>query len=122
MPSITVGDNTVEVPADKRLVLAIEQDLGIDILHRCGGYAQCTTCRVSVGEGEPETMTAAELQRLEAGELLGEYRLSCQLLCDNDMTVTPAFTLEESEFDGPGDTPEDQITPEPEWGTRPTGE
>ena len=122
MPNITVGDQTVEVAADRRLVLAIEQDLGINILHRCGGYAQCTTCRVSISNGEPQTMTAAEQQRLEASELLGEYRLSCQLLCDHDMTVEPAFIVEESDFDEPGDTPEDHITPEPEWGTRPTGE
>ena len=36
-----------EAPAGKKLVLALE-DAGIDILHRCGGNARCTTCRVEI--------------------------------------------------------------------------
>ena len=40
-----------EVPAGKKLVLAIE-DAGVDILHRCGGNARCTTCRVELLEGD----------------------------------------------------------------------
>ena len=44
-----------EAPAGKKLVLALE-DAGIDILHRCGGNARCTTCRVEVLEGDPGEM------------------------------------------------------------------
>ena len=44
MPKLTVeGFNAVEVEDGKRLVLAIEQDAGVDILHACGGNARCTT-------------------------------------------------------------------------------
>lgn len=115
MPRVTVEDQSAVVPEGKRLVLAIEQDAGIDILHRCGGYAQCTTCRVTFQEGEPERMTAAEKERLEAREIVGEFRLSCQVLVTTDMTVEPAMRVSTTDFDEPGDTPETEITPEAEW-------
>ena len=87
MPKLTVeGYGTFEVPADKRLVLAIEQDAKVDIMHACGGNARCTTCRVEFIEGEPTRMTVAEKERLTARALTG-VRLSCQILCDHDMTV-----------------------------------
>ena len=41
-----------EAPDGKKLVLVLE-DAGIDILHRCGGNARCTTCRVEILEGDP---------------------------------------------------------------------
>jgi ferredoxin len=69
------------------LVLAIEEDAGVDILHRCGSYAKCTTCRIEYLEGEPEKMTRAEVEVLESRDLLGQVRLCCQALCDHDMKV-----------------------------------
>jgi ferredoxin len=81
MPKLEVeGVGTFEVPQNKRLVLAIEEDAGVDILHRCGSYARCTTCRIEYLEGEPEKMTRAELEVLEKRNLLGQVRLSCQTL------------------------------------------
>ena len=56
----------VDVADNKRLVLAIEQDAKVDILHACGGNARCTTCRVEFIEGEPSAMTAAEKERLSS--------------------------------------------------------
>jgi len=54
MPTLTVeGFTPVDVESGKRLVLAIEQDAGVDILHACGGNARCTTCRVEFISGEP---------------------------------------------------------------------
>lgn len=51
MPILTVlGLGTYEVELGKKLVLALE-DNGVGILHRCGGKAKCTTCRVEVLEG-----------------------------------------------------------------------
>jgi len=56
MPTVTVeGENSFEVEEGKKLVLAVE-DAGIDILHRCGGNARCTTCRVQVVSGDPGPM------------------------------------------------------------------
>jgi ferredoxin len=58
MPKLEVeGVGAFEVPENKRLVLAIEEDAGVDILHRCGSYARCTTCRIEYLEGEPDVMT-----------------------------------------------------------------
>ena len=115
MPTITVkGEKSFEVDGHERLVLALE-DNGIDILHRCGGYAKCTTCRVEFHEGEPARMTKAERERLEQRELLGDVRLSCQILCEHDMSVTPVNRLHETELDDAGPRPKNDITPEPEW-------
>src|SRR3989442_13826028 len=111
MPKLTVeGSATVDVPAGKRLVLAIEQDARVDVLHACGGNARCTTCRVEFVSGEPSKMTAAEKERL-AAKGLGGGRLSCQILCDHDMTVRAISRLEGSGRPDPGSTPEETITP-----------
>ena len=115
MPRLTVdGYGTFDVPADKRLVLAIEQDAGVDILHACGGNARCTTCRVEFIDGEPSAMTVAEKERLAARELSG-VRLSCQILCDHDMAVRAISRLEGSGRPDPGKTPEPIITPPAQW-------
>jgi ferredoxin len=116
MPKLEVkGVGEFDIEYGKRLVLAIEQEAGVDILHRCGGQARCTTCRVEYLEGEPEKMTKAELEVLRKKELLGEARLSCQAIVDHDMKVRPLMTVSTSGLDGPGPKPQPKITPEPEW-------
>jgi ferredoxin len=115
MSKLTVeGYGTFEVPADKRLVLAIEQDAKVDIMHACGGNARCTTCRVEFIAGEPSAMTVAEKQVLTAKGLSG-VRLSCQMLCDHDMAVRAISRLEGTGRPDPGRTPEPVITPPPQW-------
>src|SRR6516165_3910323 len=88
MPIVTVlGEQPIEVDAGKKLVLAIE-DAGIDILHRCGGNARCTTCRVQIVEGQPTPMQELERERLAQESSLGpDIRLSCQIRIDADLTV-----------------------------------
>src|SRR5437588_11218648 len=96
MPKLTVeGFRTVEVPAGKRLVLAIEQDAHVDVLHACGGNARCTTCRVEFIAGEPSTMTVAEKTMLAAKGVTG-VRLSCPIACQGDMSVRAISRLEGS--------------------------
>jgi ferredoxin len=115
MPTLTVESyGTFEVPDGKRLVLAIEQDAGVDILHACGGNARCTTCRVEFIDGEPSRQTVAERDRLAARELTG-VRLSCQIVCDHDMTVRAISRLEGSGRPDPGGPPNPTITPPAEW-------
>lgn len=81
------GPIETEAPAGKKLVLALE-DAGIDILHRCGGNARCTTCRVEVLEGEPGEMGELERNRLAVeAELAPNVRLSCQIRVDSDLHV-----------------------------------
>ena len=118
MPKLTVdGAGTFDVPQGKRMVLALEQDAGIDQLHACGGRARCTTCRVEFIDGEPETMTVAEKTRLAEKGLTG-VRLSCQILCDHDMSVRAISRLEGSGRPDPGPTPQPDIEPPPEWTTK----
>lgn len=115
MPKLTVeGFGTFDVPQGKRLVLAIKEDAGVDVLHACGGNARCTTCRVEFIEGEPAAMTVAEKERLAARALTG-VRLSCQIACDHDMTVRAISRLEGSGRPDPGSMPDDEITPPPQW-------
>ena len=115
MPKLTVeGFDTVDVEEGKRLVLAIEQDAHMDILHACGGNARCTTCRVEFIAGEPARMTKAEKTKMEERGLTG-VRLSCQIVCDHDMSVRAISRLEGSGRPDPGKTPEPTIQPPPEW-------
>ena len=71
----------------RKLVLALE-DAGIDILHRCGGNAKCTTCRVEVLAGDAGEMGEAERERLARETGLAEnIRLSCQVRVIDDLKV-----------------------------------
>jgi ferredoxin len=113
MPKLTVeGVGEFEVPQNKRLVLALEDEAGIDQLHACGGNARCTTCRVQFVAGEPAQMTVAEKTVLAARGLSG-VRLSCQMLCDHDMTVRAISRLAGSGRKDAGPRPADTIQPQP---------
>jgi ferredoxin len=115
MPKLTVeGVGEFEVPQDKRLVLALKEEAGIDQLHACGGKARCTTCRVEYVEGEPARMTVAERDVLAARGLSG-IRLSCQIQCEADMTVRAISRLEGSGRSDAGHQPAADIEPPPEW-------
>jgi ferredoxin len=112
MPKLTVeGFPTVDIEIGKRLVLAIKEDSGVDILHACGGNARCTTCRVEFLTGEPSSMTPAEKTKLEERNLSG-VRLSCQITCNQDMTVRAISRLAGSGRPDPGKTPEPTIQPQ----------
>ena len=119
MPKLTVenvGDYDVE--AGKRLVLALSQDAGVDQLHACGGNARCTTCRVEFVEGEPGKMTQAEKDCLEARGLAG-VRLSCQVLCEQDMVVRAISRLEGSGRADAGSPVSEELEPSPpNWVSR----
>ncbi len=91
MPKIQAETATglveTEATVGKKLVLAIE-DAGVDILHRCGGNARCTTCRVEILEGEPGEMGELEKNRLAVeAELAPNIRLSCQIHVQSDLKV-----------------------------------
>lgn len=119
MPKLNVeGVGEFEIPAGKRLVLALTDDVGIDQLHACGGNARCTTCRVEFLAGEPDQMTVAEKNVLAARGLSG-VRLSCQILCDHDMGVRAISRFEGSGRKDAGGRPTDELNPQPvEWTTK----
>jgi len=69
----------------RKLVLCLE-DNGIDILHRCGGNARCTTCRVKIISGEVDEMSDAERAILSTkADLPPNTRLSCQIRLSGDI-------------------------------------
>lgn len=91
MPFVTAetaeGKRTIEDDAGKKLVLALEDD-GIDILHRCGGNARCTTCRVEILSGDPGPILEAEKNILETKSDISDHtRLSCQIRLKDDLHV-----------------------------------
>ena len=115
MPKLTVdGHGEFDVEQGRRLVLALVDDAGVDQLHACGGNARCTTCRVEFVAGEPTQRTAAEKQVCDERGLSG-VRLSCQIACENDMTVRIVSRLEGSGREDCGHRPADSIEPPPEW-------
>jgi ferredoxin len=91
MPNVTAetatGTVSFDAPAGKKLVLAIE-DNGIDILHRCGGNARCTTCRVEVLSDNVGERNDDEQAILSTKEGISDItRLSCQIRLSEDIHV-----------------------------------
>src|SRR5918999_1071581 len=81
------GAQAFEAEQGRKLVLAIE-DSGVDILHRCGGNAKCTTCRVEVLAGDPGEMRDPGRNRLALETGLAEnVRLSCQVRVADELHV-----------------------------------
>ncbi len=99
-----------------RLINAIS-DTGIDQLHSCGGQGRCTTCRVQFISGEPQQMTQVEHDQLLAKGIADQpgVRLSCQIICDQDMTITLISRLKGSTKKDCGPRPKDEIEPAPIW-------
>lgn len=120
MPKLTIDGATTDVPAGKRLVNALEDEGQIDQLHACGGHARCTTCRVEFVAGEPVKMTQAEKDVLTARGLIGQagLRLSCQILCEQDMSVKAISRFAGSGRKDVGGRPADAIEPPPVWTER----
>lgn len=115
MPILKIeGHGSHDVPEGQRLAAAIEA-CGVDIGHRCGGKARCTTCRVRFVENEPEVMTRAEYDKLVDRDLLGEVRLSCQIVVDRPMAVEPLMTVSEMGWDDPGPALAVEVEPEAAW-------
>ena len=108
MATIKAAGKTFEADDGTRLVNAIE-DGGVDILHRCGGHAKCTTCRVSFNSGEPSSYHANEKEKLESSGDMGNFRLSCHVLCEGEMDVDVLMTLSNSGLDDPGSRVADEI-------------
>lgn len=86
-----------EAEEGSKLAYVIEK-AGVDISHRCGGNARCTTCRVSFSSTEPE-MRTKEHGCLEEDGVLGQFRLSCQIPVDRDMDVKVLMRASEQGWD-----------------------
>ncbi len=109
------GASTYDVPADKRVVLALEDEAGLDQLHACGGVGKCTTCRVTVIDGLASPITGKEQETLKARELDGTpgLRLSCQMTMVGDLTLKAESRLQGSGRKDAGSRPADAVEPPP---------
>ncbi len=108
MATIIVNGKSFTAPDGKRLILALV-DEGIDILHRCGGNARCTTCRVTFNSGEPQSYHPREQAKLESSGNLGKFRLSCHILCEGTMDVNVLQSLASTGLPDPGPLPAAEI-------------
>jgi ferredoxin len=94
---VTANGQQFDVEEGAKLALAIEQH-GIDISHRCGGNARCTTCRVEFLSPEPP-MGDKEKDCLVEDGVLGQFRLSCQVRVHNDLEVKVLMLASEQGWD-----------------------
>ncbi len=126
MPKVTVVDFMGKVEKEftvekgtKLLKALIDQ--GVDLVHSCGGRAKCTTCRTLIDEGTPtrETQAQKELfaRKAQVNPIFSAPRifLSCQVLVEEDMKVSPSERFNHIIHDSIGRDTEDGITPEPVW-------
>ena len=104
------GKVSVESEKGRKLVLALE-DNGVDILHRCGGNARCTTCRVEVLSGDPGPIGEPEKAILATKSDLGDHtRLSCQVRIIDDLHIRVINQASVSGMDA-GPRPVEETTP-----------
>ena len=104
------GKVSIETEKDRKLVLALE-DNGVDILHRCGGNARCTTCRVEVLAGDPGPILDAEKAVLATKTDLGDHtRLSCQIRVMDDLQIRVINQVSVKGIDA-GPRPAEEPTP-----------
>ncbi len=110
MPRITAETATGTVAFDcdegRKLVLCIE-DNGVDILHRCGGNARCTTCRVEIVQGDPGPIGDAERDVMATKpDMTDHMRLSCQIRVIDDLHLKVINQASVAGID-PGTRPEE---------------
>jgi len=127
MPIVTVIDfmgevqKEITVESGTKLLKALI-DHETDVVHACGGNAKCTTCRVTIQKGVPTKKTQAQHDRFEKRIKAGATQydhpgvfLSCQVVVENDMTVSVSETFNSVIHDDHGKDTEDKITPDPVW-------
>ncbi len=100
------GTIAFDVEENRKLVLALE-DSGVDILHRCGGNAKCTTCRVEILSGDPGDIGESEKLILATKTDLNDHtRLSCQMRIIDDLHVKVVRQASVEGIDAGGRPPE----------------
>src|SRR6266566_8059401 len=77
-----------EVAVGTNLLQAAEQ-FGYELRHDCGGFANCSTCRVVIERGM-ENLSEIEFEEenmLDVAELVTPHRLACQAKVHGDVVV-----------------------------------
>src|SRR5213593_4872451 len=87
-------------------VLRAAHDAGIDVTATCGGRGRCTSCRVKFVAGAVPPPTIGDEVQLGDDQVREGYRLACQCVPTEAVTVQVAPPLEERAFQilgaGPG--------------------
>lgn len=88
-------DRDVSVEADDgQTILQAILKAGEEYMHACGGFCNCTTCRVKIEEGKENISEMQEdekntLRRFQGDEILeGPFRLSCQAKIHGDIKIS----------------------------------
>ncbi|MFW9835023.1 MAG: 2Fe-2S iron-sulfur cluster-binding protein [Candidatus Thorarchaeota archaeon] len=126
MPIVTVVDfmgevqKEITVESGIKLLKALIDET--EIVHECGGHAKCTTCRVTIRKGVPTKETQAQKERFERAINSGQSQfdhpavfLSCQVVVENDMTVSVSEEFNSVIHDSRGKDTEEKVTPDPVW-------
>ncbi|SRR5712692_9464820 len=79
-------------------ILKAAQAGGVDITATCGGRGRCTSCRVKFVAGAPPPPTIMDEVQLGDDLVREGYRLSCQCVPSEPVTVQVAPPLEELSF------------------------
>ncbi|MHA1930847.1 MAG: 2Fe-2S iron-sulfur cluster-binding protein [Candidatus Thorarchaeota archaeon] len=127
MPIVTVVDfmgkvqKEITVETGTKLLKALIEN-ETEIVHTCGGKAKCTTCRVTIHKGVPTRETQAQKDRFATLIKFGNTQfdhpavfLSCQVVVENDMTVSVSETFNSVIHDSLGKDTVDEVTPDPVW-------
>ena len=72
------------VQADTLFEIAAEAGITVDTV--CGGNGGCGKCKVQF-EADPPNACSVDYMHLSGGEIAAGYRLSCQVIANNDMVV-----------------------------------
>jgi 2Fe-2S ferredoxin len=90
MPVLTFDGLGIELAMNgpKSVLEAALEEL-IEIRHNCGGLGMCTTCRVQVvaGGARLDPPNEAELYRLGTHRIRKGWRLACQTIVRDDLTI-----------------------------------
>ncbi|MFB6145453.1 MAG: 2Fe-2S iron-sulfur cluster-binding protein [Candidatus Nanohaloarchaea archaeon] len=93
--TIKIVDRDKEVEAeDGQDILNALLEGGEEWMHACGGFCNCTTCRVRIEEGEDNISPMQDdekntLRRFKGDEVLeGPFRLSCQTKVYGDIEIS----------------------------------
>jgi uncharacterized 2Fe-2S/4Fe-4S cluster protein (DUF4445 family) len=79
-------------------ILRAAHDAGIDVTATCGGRGRCTSCRVKFVSGAVPPPTIGDEVQLGDEQVREGYRLACQCVPTEGVTVQLAPPLEEAAF------------------------
>jgi uncharacterized 2Fe-2S/4Fe-4S cluster protein (DUF4445 family) len=104
-PRDPASPRTVTVAPGTTILKAAHAN-GVDITATCGGRGRCTSCRVKFLAGLPPPPTIMDEVQLGDDLVREGYRLACQCVLHEAVTVQPAPPLDERAFQilgaGPG--------------------